>query len=82
MLNRYYYLGNIEYINISIILTLFRKIRYYLKEQYLASLALEILAELYNLYYISLYNKIKRIFSVLKRYFLILYYPKEYSILT
>jgi len=34
MLNRRYYLGNASYVNINAILTPFRRIKYYLREQY------------------------------------------------
>ena len=34
MLNRRYYLGKASYVNISAILTPFKRIKYYLREQY------------------------------------------------
>jgi hypothetical protein len=80
--NGRYYLSNVGYVNIRNILTLFRRIRYHLREIIAARDALETYQELFNLQHSTLRNEIKRIFGVLKRRFLFLQTLMEYDLLT
>jgi hypothetical protein len=49
VLNGRYYLGNISYINTSFLLTLFRRIRYYLRKVIIVKVPLKTFKELFNL---------------------------------
>ena len=68
-----YYLADASYAaDDPIVLILYQKVRYYLKEQVKISKRPKNKKELFNLYYASLRNVIKRAFSVLKARFPIL----------
>jgi hypothetical protein len=69
VLNGRYYLNNASYINTSFLLTPFRRTRYHLREVIIARVPLKTLKELFNLRHLTLRNKVKRIFNVLKRRF-------------
>ena len=61
-------------------MSLYRGVRYHLKEQRQADLRPNTAKELFNLCYASLRNVIERIFKVVKRKFKILGLVVEYSI--
>jgi hypothetical protein len=72
VLNSRYYFNNISYINISFLLTLFRRTRYYLYKVIIAKAPFKTFKEFFNLRHLTLKNKVKRIFNILKRRFLFL----------
>ena len=67
-----YWLGDAGYGNSEFILSLYRGVRYHLKEVQQASLKPENAKELFNLRHSSLLNVIERIFGVVKRQWQIL----------
>jgi hypothetical protein len=69
VLNGRYYLNDISYINTSFLLTPFRQIRYHLRKVIIAKVPFKTLEELFNLRHLTLKNKVKCIFNVLKRRF-------------
>ena len=77
-----YWLGDAGYGNSKYIMSPYRGVRYYLKEQRQADLRPNTAKELFNLRYASLRNVIKRIFGVVKRKFKVLGSVAEYSINT
>jgi hypothetical protein len=69
VLNSKYYLRDAKYINTSTLLTLFKRIRYYLQEVIIAKQILKTYKKLFNLQHSTLRNEVKQIFNVLKRRF-------------
>ena len=82
MPNGRFYLGDAGYVNTRSILTLFRRTRYHLREVIATKEVPETYQELFNLRHSTLRNKVKRIFSVLKRRFPFLKTDIEYDLLT
>jgi hypothetical protein len=75
-----YWLRDASYRNSEYVMSLYRGVRYYLKEQQQADLRPNTAKELFNLRYVSLRNVIERIFGVVKRKFKILGSVAEYLI--
>lgn len=67
--DRIYYLADARYSNSRLTLTLYRGVRYYLREVQIAGLKLENTKELYNLRHSLLRNVVERIFGIFKRRF-------------
>ena len=64
-----YYLADVRYLNIPIMLTPYQGIRYYFYKQSQANIRPQNIKELFNLHYLSLRNIIKYTFRVYKKYF-------------
>ncbi|EME87865.1 uncharacterized protein MYCFIDRAFT_128450, partial [Pseudocercospora fijiensis CIRAD86] len=75
-----YYLADASYLNSAPYIVLYRGVRYYLREQYLAAMRPADYKELFNLRYSSLRNVVERTFSIIKRRFRIFESAPQYSI--
>lgn len=78
--NKKYYLVDARYYNTNYLLYSYHNIRYYLKEQAIASQKLTNIEKLFNLHHFILQNIVERIFGIIKRCFQILKTLAEFEI--